>query len=61
VNRPRDAGQHPAEFARIGVQPGRVSFACGECDDEVVVRLTSPDALIDAWEAFVREHHACMR
>ena len=51
--------RHPAEWAVIGVRAGRARFACGECDDDVLVSLEAPDAVIDAWEAFVREHRYC--
>jgi hypothetical protein len=52
--------RHLAESALIGVHAGRARFACGECYDEVVVLLNSPDSVIDAWQAFVRDHQTCM-
>jgi hypothetical protein len=54
-------GRHPAETAGIDVRAGSASFTCGECHDDLVVVVESPQALVDAWESFVRDHHGCLR
>jgi hypothetical protein len=50
---------HPAESARIDVRAGDDSFACGECHDEVLVPIASPEDVLEAWQAFARDHHGC--
>jgi hypothetical protein len=61
MNRPAERARHPAEVAVIGVYDGRARFGCRECERDVAVLLTCPDALIDAWEVFVRDHRNCLQ